>query len=485
MKSIGIFLGWAIVAYGQLLPPSGGGAGTVTSVVIQGTANETDVSGTCTITTSGTCTVGNVANPTIGGANITAIPASGVLNPGYQLTKFRVAYAKTRDGVADTKILFIGDSIPAGNGSTLPNNQSYGAYPARVTLGHNPLIQARPNLILYPSHQDDRCTLGTGWSGYSGGYGFGASSAWLANGAAGNLVCAAGAQNGTYDTYNIYYRRYSGGGSFTATATGGASSGTISTNGADAVLKTTITAAAANNTNTVTLTNPAGQILILAIEASLSTRKSVLISNAGVNSSQASGSGSASWSSTESILAINAFAPDLCFIELGTNDANLGFTKAVVKAGLQTIITACQTSGSVVLIKGHPSSDSTTESFMTQYRTAMDELGVTNSVPTLDIFARFGGVFQTTLSADAYHLNEVGAWDEGAAITDFLNTVLGNDPTSALAIGAAFASLGTPANGSQVYCADCTVTSGVDNTCAGSGTGASAARINGAWKCSQ
>jgi hypothetical protein len=43
----------------------------------------------------------------------------------------------------------------------------------------------------------------------------------------------------------------------------------------------------------------------------------------------------------------------------------------------------------------------------------------------------------------------------------------------------AFASLGTPANGTLKYCNDCTVA----NPCAGSGTGALAKRLNGVWVC--
>lgn len=42
-----------------------------------------------------------------------------------------------------------------------------------------------------------------------------------------------------------------------------------------------------------------------------------------------------------------------------------------------------------------------------------------------------------------------------------------------------FANLGTPSNGRIVYCSDCTVAA----TCAGSGTGAIAKRLNGAWVC--
>lgn len=43
----------------------------------------------------------------------------------------------------------------------------------------------------------------------------------------------------------------------------------------------------------------------------------------------------------------------------------------------------------------------------------------------------------------------------------------------------AFASLGTPANGSQIYCSDCNIA----NPCSSGGTGAMAKRIAGAWVC--
>ena len=43
---------------------------------------------------------------------------------------------------------------------------------------------------------------------------------------------------------------------------------------------------------------------------------------------------------------------------------------------------------------------------------------------------------------------------------------------------------GSPTNGDYIYCSDCTQTSAfVDTTCVGSGSGAFAFRVNGAWKC--
>jgi len=47
-------------------------------------------------------------------------------------------------------------------------------------------------------------------------------------------------------------------------------------------------------------------------------------------------------------------------------------------------------------------------------------------------------------------------------------------------VGVTFANLGAPANGTQIYCTDCTQTM----PCAGAGTGGWALRLNGAWSCS-
>ena len=46
--------------------------------------------------------------------------------------------------------------------------------------------------------------------------------------------------------------------------------------------------------------------------------------------------------------------------------------------------------------------------------------------------------------------------------------------------GVTFANLGTPANGSMIFCSDCAANS---NPCTGSSTGAFAKRLNGAWDC--
>ena len=62
--------------------------------------------------------------------------------------------------------------------------------------------------------------------------------------------------------------------------------------------------------------------------------------------------------------------------------------------------------------------------------------------------------------------------------------VIGAAPGTALTgslfiSGVTNANLGTPTNGTVVFCSDCTIA----NPCAGSGTGALAKRLNGAWVC--
>jgi hypothetical protein len=76
----------------------------------------------------------------------------------------------------------------------------------------------------------------------------------------------------------------------------------------------------------------------------------------------------------------------------------------------------------------------------------------------------------------SYHANQTAGVNSWAVY---------NAGTAAMKSGTTtFAALVAYANGAFVSCSDCTVTSGIDNTCAASGSGAFAQRINGAWKCS-
>jgi hypothetical protein len=64
-------------------------------------------------------------------------------------------------------------------------------------------------------------------------------------------------------------------------------------------------------------------------------------------------------------------------------------------------------------------------------------------------------------------------------------TGLGSGGGSVALTATAFAALGTPANGTLLYCSDCDPPTLVDQTClsVGAKTGSLAFRVNGAWKC--
>lgn len=71
-------------------------------------------------------------------------------------------------------------------------------------------------------------------------------------------------------------------------------------------------------------------------------------------------------------------------------------------------------------------------------------------------------------------LDRIVTWPNAAGTV----TLNGNGAAFALT-SVAFASLGTPANGTAIYCSDCTKAT----PCASGGSGAFAKRINGAWDC--
>jgi hypothetical protein len=93
--------------------------------------------------------------------------------------------------------------------------------------------------------------------------------------------------------------------------------------------------------------------------------------------------------------------------------------------------------------------------------------------------------FNASTSGDRIDL-KVG--DSGAPLTPLSLSHSGTEPLSTftgnLQNGSkTFSQLSTPANGQQVYCSDCKVTSATDNTCTSGGSGSMAFRANSTWQC--
>ena len=74
----------------------------------------------------------------------------------------------------------------------------------------------------------------------------------------------------------------------------------------------------------------------------------------------------------------------------------------------------------------------------------------------------------------------IGFSSNGALQVDIdANRIYLQAPLAIQFVGVAFAALGAPANGTLIYCSDCTIAS----PCAAAGTGSIAKRLNGVWVC--
>lgn len=109
----------------------------------------------------------------------------------------------------------------------------------------------------------------------------------------------------------------------------------------------------------------------------------------------------------------------------------------------------------------------------------IDFLGYVGATNTYQSAARIVGDSTGTISDSATGI---------AGIIRILTAATGGEPTerwqfdstgNLISAGVLQANLGTPANGSVIYCSDCTLA----NPCAGGGTGALAKRLNATWVC--
>lgn len=337
------------------------------------------------------------------------------VNPSANLVKWRLALGKARDGVSNARILFVGDSTITGIGSslgtTLPNLHSWPTQFAKLMSFANGM--GVPPSIL-SGNADGRWVAGTGWSVITFGAGGGAD--YTGTSPAGSLVYTSGVYN---DGYYVYYLGHSSYGTITATATGGTPV-VFSAATTDGTYKSAyIAAAAANAQNTLTVTCT-GTCGIVGVEPAVSTMTQVLVGNAGVGSSS-----SVTWNTNSATFGgipfIKAYAPDLCVISLGINDAGASLAAATYQTNMQNLITACKVSGDIIINDWPPSENSPYTIFEPQYLPILQSLALSNNAEYFSIYGRFGGVWMTNYFFDALHPNDYGYWDWAGAEKRFLD----------------------------------------------------------------
>jgi GDSL-like lipase/acylhydrolase family protein len=366
----------------------------------------------------GTLPVANGGTGTTSLSNI-YIPYVTNQNAGTNLAKWRLALSKVQDGTSNARILFVGDSTTSGIGSTLyASYPNVGSFPTRLAGLMNFYQAPVANSLAIPpsnfaAYVDNRWTAGSGWSLANFGAANGAT--YTGTNPGGNLVFTGGVNA---NRYYVYYLVNSGLGSITATATGG-SPVVISEAGSIGIQRTLVSAATASANNTLTM-SCSGACYVTAVEPYLSTASQVLVGNAGVASAA-----TANWVANPSSFGggpfIEAVAPDLCVISLGINDGGNSVATATYIANMQTLITACQVSGDVIILDWPPSQNAPNSTYEALYAAALPALAVSNNATYLSIYNRFGGTYAgSNWMFDSVHGNDDFYWDEAR----FINSVL-------------------------------------------------------------
>lgn len=348
----------------------------------------------------------------------TPLPVNTILSVPTQLIKLRKCITNVLDQVADCHILIEGDSTSFGLGSTLSGTfPNAGSWPTRLAQLLNTTILPVANGLAVPLSQlslspDNRWNV-NGWF-ILGGCAANNSSFVSVN--TNPLTFTSGV---LADTYTVLVGQRSST-SLTITATGGTPVIVDTSTLPAGLSKIVVTAATAATTNTVTLVSANGNAATCGVIPSLSTKKQILVDNAGVVSST-----TGNWSTISSAgggtsvvdfaTAINA---DVVLISLGLND----FSQPVgnITPNVQNIISWNKTIGSDIILMDFPPSGGN-PAYQPIFSAAYKQLAQANNIYFASIFNRFGAFLPTFMSGDTVHPNNSGYWDWARYVVEFIN----------------------------------------------------------------
>ena len=333
--------------------------------------------------------------------------------------KSRAAFNKVRAGSANASIVFIGDSTEMGKGSpTAGSTVGSRATSPSVRIASiltSTVMPTNSNTFVSDNNTGDITALKaydnriatTGatnvWFGTSTLFG----ACFRFPNAASTLTLTA---NTACDTWEITYLDNS-----TAQFSWQIGVGAITTitqANTGTLVKATVTATAATTLNLAWVA--AGTVGIMHVKAYNAATKELSVFDAGIN-----GGDSASFINSafyySALNHLKTIAPDLTVIRLGINDYNPAtpVAPATFSTNIQTIITAAQLSGDVILATPIPAQDTATMTLAGQqaYSDAIYSLAIANNLAVVDIWRRLGSypISQALYYSDiAGHQNTVG-----------------------------------------------------------------------------
>jgi hypothetical protein len=350
--------------------------------------------------------------------------------------KLRKGLANVRAGLANMNVMVVGDSTQAGDGAGTGTNGFDGARlltPSRrlaSNLSGRGIVTAQEVGIFgaagvgasqYPSTYDPRLSYGAGWSAVSAGIG----GAYYDNSTTTNALAFTPAI--AFDTIVYWYLQNTGYATFTIDVDGGAAIETVNAASTGALVKHTVTCALGTHTINWKRTGTGANLRIAGCTVYNSAAKTVDVWNCGV-----SGATSTSWINAANpwspLNAITALAADLYIVDLGINDWIGGTSLSTFQTQMQSIITACQASGDVVLCNPVPQAiASTVLATQLQYVSVLQTLQQSNDLPWLD----FRNLMETQeisnangTQYDATHPDNLGYVEKGRLMTAIFDQAL-------------------------------------------------------------
>lgn len=332
--------------------------------------------------------------------------------------RWQAALAKVRAGVADARVLCIGDSTTYGTG-TVAHLNSYPVRLAGLMTAAGITTSIGSTFGIPVSVLDPRVTVGALWtgSGFSvyGNGGFGGA-------VGGGLLSFTPTE--TFDTIDvIHFQGPAIGGTSTINVDGGASLGNISgVAGTNQIVTTSFTCAA--GTHTINIASPTvAPLLIVGIEVRHTGIRRVRVDNTGHAFTTTT-----DWAGNSfTVPALAQLAPDLTIINLSKNDAGASTPWATVAGNLTTLITAARLTGDVVLCSPLPSKNGTTNyTFEAIYRPLIEQLAATLGVRYLNLSDRWTSWAVANargLEFDNLHPTAAGYADVAAAAWELLGPV--------------------------------------------------------------
>jgi hypothetical protein len=329
---------------------------------------------------------------------------------------WRAARARVIGATGRARIAIVGDSTsmgcgsgtgeaayngarPLGSASLLASGLSSRGVPATIDNWTGFGIGSGMTFSLVPAY-DPRMSFGASWGALTS-----PSITWFGGGfinSTGTGVLSF-APNSAFDTFDVHYIQFSGGGSFNVSIDSGASLGLVNTNSAiTALTKQTFTVALGMHTIRLTPTSSTQNYIQGIVPIASATNAVDILIGAWGGASSGDWATSATPQSAANALAY--FAPDLTIINLAINDNAAGIAPAKFNTNIQTIINKAKLSGDVFLNVPNPINIPG----LSAYQAEINNLTASNVCGEVDWLQRYGSWSSANslgLMFDSFHPN--------------------------------------------------------------------------------